>query len=620
MDKGQTAVYIILAIILVVGIIFFVVYRTAIQGEKTSEGDFTPVFEYYDSCIESEGRTAIQLIGSQGGRIEVPAYVPGSDYAPFSNHLNFLGFPVPYWYYVSGSGIIRENVPTLQNMEQEMSRFIAEGLVNCDLEQFKLQGMEASASEPIVKVTIRDTKVYIDVSSKVRVQREGNAAEKVVHRIELNSKLGRFYTVARTIYKEERDNAFFENYAQDVLYLYAPVTGTELQCGPKIWQTQQVIDDLKTGLESNFQTIKFKGSYYSLRNDTRKYFVVNIPSDENVNVIYSKQWPTKVEIQGDNVDEAIMRADPVGTQPGLGAMGFCYVPYHFVYDLSFPVIVQVFNSDEMFQFPVVVVIDKNVPRQANLTSSLISSTEQDFDLCAFMNQDIDVSVTDVNMEPVDANITYECFNQQCRLGQTRNGQFSGRAPACVNGYIQVSAGGYATQKQIFSTNKETSADIVLEREYDISLNVSVGGKPLKGTAIISFMRDDGEKSASVALPFYNTVTLSEGIYEVRVYVYDNSTITIPASSKQQCINKPKDGLMGFFGATEEECFDITIPETKLDNVIIGGGVSTEYLLASELAKGKAILKVSEFPRPNSLEQMQENFERFDVNPVEVVFK
>ena len=62
-----------------------------------------------------------------------------------------------------------------------------------------------------------------------------------------------------------------------------------------------------------------------------------------------------------------MIAKPIGTQPGLSAMKFCYAPYKFVYDMYFPVLIQVYSKDdanEVFQFPVSVVINKNMPREA----------------------------------------------------------------------------------------------------------------------------------------------------------------------------------------------------------------------------------------------------------------
>ena len=78
--------------------------------------------------------------------------------------------------------------------------------------------------------------------------------------------------------------------------------------------------------------------------------------------MYEESWPTRIEIWP--AENSLLVAEPIGLEQGLGILGFCYVPYHFVYDFSYPVMIQLFSGDEMFQFPVVVSIDKNKPRLA----------------------------------------------------------------------------------------------------------------------------------------------------------------------------------------------------------------------------------------------------------------
>src|SRR5690606_28796987 len=123
----------------------------------------------------------------------------------------------------------------------------------------------------------------------------------------------------------------------------------------------------------------------------------------------------------------------------------------------------------------------------------------------------------------------------------------------------------------------------------------LGGREA-GTTVVSFTRDDG-KVASAALPEFNSVKLSEGNYEVKLYAYGNSSVTIPASTKYECVEVPQEGLLGFFGGTKEKCFDITLPETKMDYALIGGGTANYYILESELTKGKLTLRSQPLPTP-----------------------
>jgi hypothetical protein len=367
------------------------------------------------------------------------------------------------------------------------------------------------------------------------------------------------------------------------------------------------------GLEGNIAAIRFKGSQQGANN----YFVVNQNFAESVNLIYSRNWPTKLEINGDGVDQNLIVAEPIGNDAGLGVMGFCYVPYHFVYDLMYPVLVQVLSDNEIFQFPVIVVIDKNLPKEAEFSN--LTNIEGDYDLCKYGDYPIQVGVYNVDLNKIDANISYECLNQKCSLGQTKNGVFIGNAPGCVNGYVVANADGYAVKKQLFSTNSETSTDIILDRQFDENVVLNVGGRQFNGSALISFENNESGEVVSAMLPDVNKVRLSEGSYSVKAYVYSNSSIVIPESTKTECKEIPKGGVLALFGATEERCFDITLPSTKIESALIGGGSGETYMLPSDLQSGKIVVNAGSLPNPTSLEQLQYNFQSFDSLKLDIGF-
>ncbi len=608
--KGQMTMFIIIAIVIVFGIIVYYIVREGI-GIGGIPAELEPVFDYYTFCIEQETRAAVQLAGSQGGYVEVPDYFPGSEYAPFSSHLNFLGFPVPYWYYISGNGLIKEQVPLKRDIEEGIAGYVEENLGNCDFSSFYVQGYDIELDRASASVEIFDNEVNVNVDSDLTVSKGEVSGRRTEHNIEIGSKLGKFYNLARKIYEKEKNDAVFDVYAADVLRLYAPVDGVEISCSGKIWKTQDVLDELKRGLEANIGAIKFKGNYYNLNNKKDEYYIIDVGEnvDENINLIYSRTMPTKVEIVGEGVDNELMIASPVGLQEGLGILGFCYAPYHFVYDVSFPILVQIYNNDEIFQFPVVAIIDNNVVREA-IFSELEEEPSSGFDLCEFVTQDIGVNLYDANLNNVNGDVIYQCFNQRCNLGKSANGRFIGKAPACLNGELIVRAEGFADKSEAFSSNSQSSIDIILDRLYNVNLDLLVGGKNLEGTAIISFVDSDG-KSVSTLLPDVSGVKLSEGSYTLTVYVYGNSSITIPSSKRTQCQEVPRSGIFGFFGATKEECFDINIPETTIEYALRGGGKGDVYLLPSQLESGKLTIYAEELPIPKSLEELQYNYASFE---------
>lgn len=616
--RGQVAIFIIIAIVLVGAVVAFFAFRDRI-GLTSIPSELSPVFDYYTTCIDDAVRAGASLAGTQGGRIDVGPYVPGSDYAPFSSHLFFAGAQIPYWFSLSGNGLVQESVPTRASLEGELESFISQRMEDCDFSLFREQGFDISAANRLrVEVTLNDNTIDSRVVGSLSVSRGDLRAVRDVHDVQVSTRLGNFLDEARILYADQQKNAYLDTYAADFLRLYAPVDGVSVQCSPEIWKTREVFNELQSAFEANFAQIQFSTRGATLAASDR-YFVIPSSTSSNARVLYSKEWPTLFEVTP--ADDELMVAEPVGNQKGLGVLGFCYVPYHFVYDLRFPVLVQIYEDDEVFQFPFVVVVDKNAPRNA-LTSG-VSDDVEEVDLCSFKEGSVTVSTFDTRLNPIEANIFYQCFDQRCSLGTTKisgdNAALTAALPLCTNGQIIARAENYSESRVYFSSNSESRADLVLERLYPVRIDVLVDGTSTRDTSIVHFTRIDGT-TVSALLPDQPVIMLGEGLYNVSAFVYGNSSITLPGTTKQQCSDVPRGGLAGFFGSTEERCFEITTPETKIDSALRGGGFAEDtYLLESDLSEGRLKVFVSGLPVPTSIEQLQTNFELFDSTQLEVGF-
>ncbi len=616
--RGQVTIFVIVALVVVGFIVLFFVFRDNLFGDKISP-EFAPIYALYSQCIKEETDNGVRLLESQGGRIDVGEVSPGNDYNPFSSHLFFLGVPIPYWFGVSGNNIVIENVPSVSDMEKEIEAFVAERLNECDFSSFSERGFFIERSEPDVDVSIEDSQIAVKVDAPLSTFIEDRSARKSRHDVVVQSKLKNLYDAAVDVYSAEKNYVFLENYAIDVLQSYAPVDGVEVQCAPKIWKTPDVVKEIKDGLAANIGAVRFAGQFSREDEVDDKYFTVDSTVDEPVQLLYlPEQFPSKIEVTP--ASQALMIAEPVGTQEGLGVMGFCYVPYHFVYDVSFPVLVQVGDGLEMFTFPMAVIIDNNLPRNAVLEDIV---DEEDVDVCAFAEGDVTVQTYDTQLNPVSAEITYNCFDSFCSLGKTalsgENAVLNAKIPICVNGQLIAHAEGYADSKIIFSSNSETLGEIILEREHLIDVELRMAGQVVRNmTAVVHFTGEDGY-SASAVMPDSTKVSLKEGLYDVSVFVYGNSNVVIPATRKTECFEVSRGGIAGIFGSTKEECVNVEIPAVNIDYALRGGGKTTSYILETELDSGKVTIDVSELPRPTSLEQLQYNYEVFDTLGVQMEF-
>ncbi|MDH3353244.1 MAG: hypothetical protein OEL87_02250 [Nanoarchaeota archaeon] len=590
--KAQVTIFIIIAIVVVGGVIAYFSLRGGFQ--QTIPEDLRPAYDYYISCLEATAEGGVHLLGEQGGHIEIPEFEPGSAYMPFSSQLNFLGQPVPYWMYASGNNLLREKVPTRQTMERELNDYVSERVGDCDFSDFEAQGYDVYVDEGSVVSNINDLSVDLTINNKITIFKNNQSVIVTNHDFSISSKLGKFYGMALDVYNYEKSSMFLEKYALDVMRLYAPVDGTEIGCAPKVFVDEEIRQDIVGGLASNIPSIKLDGNYYDLSSKDREYFVSdsNLDIDENINFMYLSDWPTTIEMYGDRV------AKPVGLQPGMAVMGFCYVPYHFVYDINFPVLVQFYDDNEIFQFPVAVIIAKNQAREALPTTA---GTSVESKVCEFKNQNVSVHTYDVDLNPIDARIQFKCLNSICEIGETKtygeDSVLDGQLPQCVNGFIIASAEGYADSRYQISTNEEDIANIVLNKKYNLSLDL-----PNVKRAMISFSSDDF--STTVVYPEMKSVELIEGYYNISVYVYDNSSLKFPATSRSECVDIPETGLAGLFGAQTEKCYDINMPEMNIDFAVIGGGKNAEYITSEDLENSNKLnIDVPLFGLPQSLEEL-----------------
>jgi hypothetical protein len=256
----------------------------------------------------------------------------------------------------------------------------------------------------------------------------------------------------------------------------------------------------------------------------------------------------------------------------------------------------------MFQFPVAVIIDKNQAREALPTTTGVYIESR---VCEHNNQDISVYTYDSQLNPVEARIQFKCLNSICEIGETKieggDAILETKMPSCVNGFVIATASDYADAKYQISTNEESLVNIIMKKKHEISLDL--------GNVDTALVRFDGvDYSATIMYPDMKTVELVEDYYNVSVYVYKNSSLTFPAVDDRKCVDIPKEGVAGMFGATEEKCIDINLPATEVEFALVGGGKASEYITEGQLSESNELnINVPLFGTPSSLEELQENY-------------
>jgi len=608
--KAQITIFIIVAIILVATVIGYFVLRDIILPPEIPVS-MEPIYTNFLSCVEENLQTGIDVLESQGGYITLPEFEAGSKYMPFSSQLDFLGNPIPYWYYVSGNNIQKEQVPTKTEMQNQLAEFVQNKITKCKFDNYYEQGFEITLGEPTAKTIIRDGEVEVDLNLNLNIAREDEEVLIKSHKVITTSNLQKLYDTAKEVYDKEQKDLFLENYGIDILRLYAPVDGVEITCSPKTWVADEVFNKLKEAIESNTQAIKTTSGSYTLANEKNKYFITDINTEAEVRFINSKDWTNGFDISPSEGNVLISK--PVGNQEGLGILGFCYVPYHFVYNVKYPVLTQIILGEEIFQFPMAIVIQGNKPRKALDVGAVGAKIPE---LCNYKNTKTKIKTYDAELNEIPADISYECFGTKCDIGET---PLEENFPQCVNGYVVAKAKGFQDTKYMHSTTEEGSANIIMNKLYEKEVQLQLDSQDYSRDAIITFKSD--VDSRTIVYPSQRKIELAEGQYEIQVYIYRNSSLQLASTTKQQCIEVPQEGIIGIFGLTKEKCFDLTIPSQIVSNALHGGGTEKYYILESELINSQKIeINAESLPTPTTIEQLQENYILFEEKGLEVSLK
>lgn len=603
-----------------VGIGIFLYFQGSVDKSEIP-AEFEPVYNTMLSCVEEDVQEGTDILGSQGGYIYSPEFESGSRYMPFSSHLNFMGSSIPYWYYISGNNVKKEQVPSKEDMEDDLERYLEEEIKECDYRSYYEQGYEIEQGNPDAEVNINDNDVEANINMDLGLVRGGDSVFVNEHRVVVDSALGKLYDSAKKVYEKEQRTMFLENYTVDILRLYAPVDGVDMTCSPKTWNAEEVFNELEEAIETNMFSLRNRRGDYSLSEEESEYFVVDLGVDENVRFLNSRNWSNSFEVSPTEGNSPLMIANPVGNQQGLGILGFCYVPYHFVYDVKYPVLIQVYeessSGQEIFQFPFSVVIQGNKPREPQ--EGAVAESGNYPEICDYGNNLVEVNTYDTRMNPVEANISFECFGSFCDIGETKDGSLREEFPQCHNGFIIASAEGYEDARHLFSTTEEGNVDIILDKTYDMEADLRLDGSNYNGEAIISFDSDAGTKT--INYPETKKVELSEGKYNISAYVYRNSSIRLDSTDHEQCFDVPKSGVGGVMGMTEEKCVDSEIPAQTISRVLAGGGTQSHYILENDLDVNDVIvIDGEELDIPENLEELQQNYNEFENSGLRIDFR
>lgn len=616
--KGQVTIYIILGIVVVAVFAGVFVLKDYVlkseferEAEKFKVGDEVQlVYDYFVDCVGEVSYDGLTIIASQGGYLEIENYeYPINPLVPFTNRLDVFtnsGLEVPYWFYETSNGIQELNIPDLDKIEKDLNDYIKDNINICTnnfslFEEYNIRGFD----DINIETEIKDNKVYVKVESDLTTNYKG--VEQKINKIYvvIDTDFGLLYNNALELFNNIYQEDFLEEKTIDMLVLYneLPFSFTEFSCERKVWNRQEVIEDLKKILELNTNK-------YNLNRDD--YFTLDVDIDSDIYFSYSNEWPFYVNIEPSEGN--ILKSDEI-TSNSLGGSFlrnvFCVNDYKFIYSVKYPVLIKL-SSDLDFLFAYQVII-KNNQAKINLVEQTFERTDNK--LC--FNKIIPTEVytySDNFVELGNVEINFKCFNTVCDIGNTNdNGYLKTEFPQCVNGLIIAKKEGYNDAELLTSTNVETQNSLILDKIRNLDFEIN-----LVDNNIVKDVNDENVQIMFKGSSGYqtsldqdsNVIDLVPDYYEISSFVTKEDKVKIEKQTIRECTSVPKKGLLGLI-FKEEKCFDIDIGGFDLDNIIVGGNNFDLIIDDNDLVNDKMIFYVNIYDVPETQDEILGVYDKID---------
>jgi len=643
--KGQVTIYVIVGMIVLILMILLVSVRQNIfitgWDQERQDALLVPenvqeVRDFMLECVEKTGQDAINLMGLQGGYIDIPEdWIPPSPNNPFSNSLLlFQGqdFKTPYWFYKSANGLLKYNIPKKENMEVELANYMNTHLAICTLNFTIFEEFNIDINEINSKAEIRDNRVLFTVDQPLTVNIQDFTFRFPKFYQDIDSNLGQLYGKAKEMLENMKENYYLEDFTIDILSVNKniPFSDTETSCVPKFWNMGDIEREIKTDLEANIPHIKVDGTNYG---KVANYFVWDLLNENNDNLHidfrYSQNWPISIEAfpSKGGVLTAAPFGDPTMEELAFVSSFLCIIDYNFIYDITYPVLISLYDDTGfVFQFANHVIIDNNQPRVNEL--GVDDYPDEESKICDSAVNSISVNV--LNSETYQslngADIKLKCISTVCDLGKTEvtnlgSVELSTLSPACFNALLTAEKDGYHKGREIVDTTDSGQFTIFMDpfREFDYKIILveesGYARPPEKDETVIITLNEIQKKYGVNAMKNEGKLKLIPGDYKYQAYVSKESSSGFYIEGKEfnNCVELPQQGLWGaFFGEKEEHCYSAKSDGVTLNQAIIGGAKFDWSLVQFMMdGKSKMTLYVPVWKTPVSQDdilRIQENVE------------
>ena len=632
--NSQATLFMIVGLLIIIGgAVFF--YSTQ-SAKKSFEPEikiareqvpveFDPVRNYADDCAYSVAVEGLKIIGKQGGYISltnttlnheafsIKQNPTESDAVSFTKDSDLK---IPYWWYLKSANNCKGNCefaskrPDLRqtdnSIQKQLERYVNAKFEDClkNFDPFAKQGYMITKKAGVkTSVTIAAEDVSVLVEYPISVERQSSKSDLSQFSARVPVNLERIYQLATKITNLEMQNHYIEKHALNLISAFSgvdkqklpPMSEMQFKFGNSIsWQKTEIKNKV-TGMLSSYiplfqvdGTSNYERNIFNSELKQRLYDSAILPvannsfSDLAAYFTYLDFWPVYFNLNCNGE-----KCAPSSVNSFLPFVSFGIQSYNFVYDLSFPVLVELqdqsaFNGQGYnFNFFLEGNIRSNNYMQGNFTPLEFWPVSERSQLCDLRTSaNVTMKVIDsIAKKPLDdVHVLYSLTDESCYIGSTdSNGALTEAFPIGVGGALVLSKDHYIGRSMEFDASLDSEQSVNSEMTQISTKKIIVRKKNVVKTPQGWQFRDEAldlndKESAVVTLTRINSgsesdfssnanyegqkeksdIDIAPGDYTADATLTLNQRIVIP--EKQKCVKKA-GGLLG------EECY--TVPKVDL---------------------------------------------------------
>jgi len=586
MRKAQITLFIIigLLILLFIGVLLYFTSRQAIAPIRKAiqvPQDVKPVSDAVTTCIDQLGKEGLTILGNQGGYITIPKVV---EHNPTSYILvDPAGIvKTPFWYYEG-----EDRTPTPEFMQRELEVYIKQNLQDClaNFQGFLPTFKIAPQGPAIPQVSLTDNSVVIQLTWPLDITSTDKTTRIQDFATEEDVPLKRIWELADKTMKTENRDGWFENLTIDFISTNprTPLNGFEFSCAPHKWFIPDVKTELQNTLYYNLPFVRIQNTNYppaqesdatydKLRTSAQRIrtdleagneptFPTNAPDDAfemnrmRIDVgtqknplkaafIFERNWPLYLNARP-NRGGVLSPANMKGPRKYLSFL--CINQWHFAYDIIYPIKLAIRDDNSyggqgyLFQMAFPVIIKDNEESRVFFGIRKFVPPDITTDFCTtFGDKAIDIRATGftpgspIAEELDNANITYRCLNQECKLGTTYSDGsgairlYTYLPQGCGPPQISAAKEGYLTGKQ-FATEDKITIPLTRLKHMNYSLIIRPYSEEVSQTNPEDARAQrwlDGQSYTSLPQTIHATISISARNASLDQY------LTYPANTTQ----------------------------------------------------------------------------------------